>query len=424
MIKVYIFPDPLYYQPVLYTWQLFCRNKAINYVLVADRQQANVVIADDLQADIVLDKNFYKCIAEGIYAHTTFFKEKCLIHSATGPDYLSTAFYMINSLQEYGVANHDEIGRFNYHGSYQYQYKNNTENLVQRYFDAMIHTIPALQHIKTTPVKSAFFLSHDIDAITTSFLQEGLAALKQGKWAVPFVLLVQTIMQRPYWLNMDKIMNIESEYDFKSTFYWLVNKGRLNKRETNADYSINSKKIVQSIRSVAERGFENGLHKSISADSFTTEITKAPFEVYGNRYHYLKFRLPDGYEAIEASGLKLDASLGFADAFGFRNSFGMPFKPYNFKTKTSYSFIEVPLTIMDGTFKQYMKIPVDQVATHVIDFFEKNNRDAVISLLWHNTFFSDYKNKGYLGQYKKILAYLYETNVTCLNQKDIIAKYL
>ena len=74
--------------------------------------------------------------------------------------------------------------------------------------------------------------------------------------------------------------------------------------------------------------------------------------------------------------LKVDCSLGFAETPGFRNSYGQPFLPYNLSEDRPYRFVEVPLNIMDGTFQRYMKVPVKETATRVIDFFEKNKYDS------------------------------------------------
>jgi hypothetical protein len=145
--------------------------------------------------------------------------------------------------------------------------------------------------------------------------------------------------------------------------------------------------------------------------------------VIGNRYHYLKFNLPNGYDNIEESGLKLDASLGFAEHYGFRNGYGYPFHPYNISKNDKYSFLEVPLNIMDGTFQRYMKVPIEKTADTIIDFLETNNQNALLSILWHNTFFSNYKYKGYLKEYKKILKYLYDSKFHNINQSEIIREF-
>lgn len=334
-------------------------------------------------------------------------------------------FYLVNSFSEY--KNHsgsfDNLGRYRYDASSVkgLGIKNNTVlELIKKTIeeDGFLKS-----QFKLSNHKSYFYLSHDIDSIYGSLVQDGLWALKNGRFDVLLRLFFNVIISKPHWLNFDLIMNTESDFGFKSTFYWLVNKGKIDSRQTNSDYNIASKKIKNQIDLVKNNGFENGLHKSISEDSFKVELSKLPLTVVGNRYHYLKFKLPDAYNKIEESGLLLDASLGFAEHYGFRNGYGYPFHPYNINSGSPYSFLEVPLNVMDGTFQRYMQIPVEKTADTIIDFLEMQKMDAVISILWHNTFFTNYKYKGYLNEYKKILSYLYETEFQNINQNEIINQF-
>ena len=237
-------------------------------------------------------------------------------------------------------------------------------------------------------------------------------------------LLFNVVLQKPDWLNMDKIMQVEDEYSFKSTFYWIVNKGKVNSRMVNADYNVGSAKMKGVLDDISKKGWDNGLHKSVSDDNFNTELKKLGIPAKGNRYHYLRFSLPNGFNEIEKAGLQFDSSLGFAETCGFRNSYGQPFQPFNIKERRPYKFVEAPLHIMDGTFQRYMKIPVNETAERAIAFMEANKQNCTFSILWHNTFFTEHKYKGYLDEYKKILAYLYESKFTCKTQQQIIDEYL
>lgn len=334
-------------------------------------------------------------------------------------DYFTTAFYLLNCLQEFDGKNLDSLGRFQYGGSYQQRFNAIRKNTVQFCFDQM-----ALQFgLKPTKQKSRFFLTHDIDSVYGAILEDGFNVLKKGRFDLFIKMLFRLAIGRPDWLNMDKIMKLESEYDCRSVFYWIVNKGRINKREINADYSFSSKQIQDQLSLVECKGFENGLHKSISAMSFELELLKFNNRPIGNRYHYLKFNLPIGFNSLEACGLKLDASLGFAEEFGFRNNYGLPFTPFNVHINKPYSFVEVPLHIMDRTFFQYKKTDVKETQNQILNFFEENKENCVLSILWHNTFFTDYKFKGYLNMYKSILGYIKENNFSTISQQEIIDQY-
>jgi hypothetical protein len=321
-----------------------------------------------------------------------------VIKSESGqPDYIATTFYLLNSLQEHGDKDTDELGRFKYSNSYQYKLKNFDQNLVQNCFDA-------ISKVAGTPIrnkKSQFLLTHDIDMVYGAWIEDGFNVLKKGRIDQFLVFMLNAIRNRPDWLNMDKIMNLESEYDCKSVFYWIVNKGVVNKRERNADYAFHSETIQYQFKNVEKRGFENGIHKSISTETFKEELKKFGSPPLANRYHYLKFTLPQAYRDIEDAGLKLDASLGFAEQPGFRNNYGLPFNPYDVDKRKAHSFVEVPLHIMDRTFFQYKKSSIKDAEMEIFNFLEKNRTNCVLSILWHNNFFTDFKFKGYLSLYKK-----------------------
>ena len=409
---------------IKYIWTVFAKNREIPFVFIPDKKDADFIIDFSSESDLSLSKEFYDKIKSEIFSFDNFFKKDCLIRTKEGKnDYLATAFYMINALQEYGSKDLDVIGRFNYKHSYQYIFKNVQENLVQECFDKLHNENPKLSKFNSPEKKTRFFFSHDLDSINGALFQDGLALVKKGNLLPIFPIVMNAVLNKPDWLNMDKIMKMESKFDYKSTFYWLVNQGKINERESNSDYNIKTKNIRNMINQIEGNGFESGLHKSISTDSFEDEFRKLELKPIGNRYHYLKFTLPDAFDKIEKSGLLLDASLGFAEAYGFRNSYGLPFNPYNLNEGKPYSFVEVPLNLMDGTFRNEMNVPMEKTADMIIEFIEMNKTNCILSVLWHNTFFTKYKYKGYGEQYKKLLAYLYENKYSCITQKEIIDEY-
>jgi hypothetical protein len=422
-MNIYIEPGKNFTEEIKYVWGIFSKGK--NTVFVNNKNEAEFVIDSSPDSHLPVATIFYNEIEKGNYAFTSFLSNDLYVKDSSGKnDYIATAFYMLNSLQEYDKKQGtDEIGRFRYEDSYQYKFGCIQQNIVQECFDKLINESPILSGFKSASVKSFFFLSHDIDTVHGALMQDGLYLAKKFKPLPALKIMMNAIIQNPDWLNMDKIMKIEDEYSFKSTFFWLVNKGKVNAREVNSDYDIQSSKIKSVIKQISNNKWENGLHKSISKESLKEEISKSGENFVANRYHYLKYSLPEMYDAIEESGLKMDASLGFAESYGFRNNYGMPFKPFNMAKKKTYSFIEVPLHIMDGTFQRYLKAPKEKTADLIIDFLEKNKYNCLLSILWHNTFFTPYKYNGYLDIYKKVLSYLYENKFDCINQSEIIERF-
>lgn len=399
---------------LVYVLKIFAQNKHIS-IGFADTPDNSLIISRNGQTGLSVSDVF----AENRLSNDTL-NSNCLFEHTNGsPDYLATAFYMLSAQQEFLSRDFDVIGRFKYTNSYQSRFSNTRENIVQTCFDKIGEQLGVPRAI----IPSRFFLSHDIDSIHGALFEDGLNVIKKGRVDLLLKMLFNTALCRPDWLNIDKIMKLESEYDCKSTFFWIVNKGKVNQREENADYTFNSSLIRRNFRNVAASGFENGIHKSISSETFAEEITKYGEQPLANRYHYLKYNLPKGYDAVEAGGLRIDASAGFAEEPGFRNSYGLPFQPFNFTTKEPYQFIEVPLHIMDRTYFQYKKWSSEKAGKDIIDFFEKHRQNCVISVLWHNNFFTNYKFRGYPQLYKTILAYIHDNNLCTITQQEIIEQY-
>lgn len=415
-MKIFVESGKTFTEEIKYVFRTLGHNLHVSFEFVADATRADLSAGSSPSFNFVISEAFYADLAAKKFDHNHHFRNDCLIRNQNGvADYLSTIFYMINSLQEYGDHERDEIGRFKYNDSYQKKFGNIEDNLVGQFSKKIFS--------QSQPAKSRIFLSHDIDSVNGAWMQDSLFLLKKGNPLPIFRLVMNAALQRPDWLNMDKIMKIEDEHSLKSTFFWLVNKGRLNKREVNSDYSINNAKIRSVINSIEAKGWENGLHKSISRETYKEELTKLAIPTHANRNHYLKFRLPDLYRDIEASGLGLDASLGFAEAIGFRNSYGLPFHPFDLRERKPYSFIEVPLNVMDGTLKQYRGVTLNETASQIISFLEKNKTGALISVLWHNTYFTDYKFGGYLKVYKQVLEYIQSNQMQAINPRQIVKEF-
>lgn len=339
-------------------------------------------------------------------------------------DYVTSALYMLNYLQEYGNPDLDYLNRFPFGSSYQARFDVADKNLV---FNCFIEITKQLQIDVVLPKeKSRIFVSHDIDDINSAFIEDGFSALKQGKLSTLIGILFRHVLQNPDWLNMDLMMDINDEYDVKSTFFWLVDQKKEKLRNTelrNADYNIKSKSVLRQIDRIKSRGFENGLHKGISSDSFLRELSELPFSTIANRNHFLKMTMPQHIQDLNEADIKLDFTLGFAEEYGLRNSFPIPIRPYDFSSQSVAKTLFVPLMIMDTTNWIYKKKPLSQMKLEIIDLIDQHKHNAVISILWHNKYFTELKFDGYLELYKSILDYCRSNSLRSISQDDLLAKY-
>lgn len=404
---------------ILYTISL-CYD--VKFAEANDPSQAQITIGSQEDDTIY----FSNALFDVLYSDSPYFECTAEVITIDGKeDILSTIFYLVNCLQELNPnpTSRDHFGR--YKSSYSFQTTNGlmTENIVEGLIDRLILLLPGRAAIHKKLNKSKIFLSHDMDTIYGSLIQDTYWSVKNMRPFDIAKVLLENTLKGPSWLNIDRIMKIESEYDFHSTFFWLTEKGKTIKGLRNSDYDIGGPRVRQSIKTIEDKGWYNGLHKSIGTTSFSAEMNKVPAPVSSNRYHYLFFDVFRDFKEIEKAQIKLDCSLGFADQIGFRNGFGTPVHLFDIQRKIPYDFVECPLHCMDTTYLFYQKKSGDMFANDVIDFVEKNRFNCVLSLLFHNNYLSDYKYKEYLKAFKRLLGYFYENQYECITEKEIIDTY-
>ena len=390
-----------------------------------------ITVSEDAEADIRISELFLEKYCSHSFDWREYFKEEAVIKCEDGrPDYLSSAFYMISCLQEYDNNAHDAYGRFSYEASYQKHFAVAGKNLVNKYFDALIKEIQTRYRVsRREPRSSRIVLTHDIDSLFGSFPQDWLAILKQGN-AKGFISLLTALLTNPktkgVWNTIEEILQIEEQFGFTSVFFWLPVKGKstLDPAIKNADYRIGSAQIRELMHKVKSKGSVNGLHKSASNLSFSDEFERLPQDLYEkiNRYHFLRFNIQNDFPVL-SHNVTHDYSLGFAEEPGFRNSYSLPYQPYDILNDQPFDFIEVPLNIMDRTLRNYKKLSPSRAQELILQFLRSHRNEAVISILWHNQFFTPYKFKGWKSVYLSILEYCRDHNILPIGPEEIQKEY-
>jgi hypothetical protein len=241
-------------------------------------------------------------------------------------------------------------------------------------------------------------------------------ALKNKRWLAIFKLLFNHYIGTPDWLNIDKIIAIEKRYRFNSTFFWLTIQDELN-----SDYNIQSDIIQKQLKLIQSTANFIGLHKAIGITSFESEIRQLPQPIVANRYHFLKFTVND-FQQMQSAGIQLDTSLGFAEEIGFRNSYGFPFMPFDLHLNKTLNIIEVPLNLMDRTLFNSGKSLVEQKEL-VFNWLNANRFNSIITIDWHNNFFSNLSYDGYKNFYEEILQYAKLNNIGCCLPSELIEEF-
>lgn len=106
----------------------------------------------------------------------------------------------------------------------------------------------------------------------------------------------------------------------------------------------------------------------------------------GVRMHWLYFKSPDSFKALEEGGFEYDATFGFNEVVGFRAGTLQPYHPLNCQT-----LWELPLHIQDGALmgEEYFYLNREEAFIKAKPILEWAKRfGGSVSLLWHNQSFT------------------------------------
>ena len=347
-------------------------------------------------------------------------------------DIISAAFYLLSGWQEYFSTARDRHGRFPYAASVQKQYSFVTLPVVNYYFDALK---TAVEYVSGQPLRPrrwgnqqadfAAFISHDIDNLYSAWKAPAKAALQQGKVALFSKLIWRHLTQPDAWDNLEAIAVSVAQYGGCSTFFILPSHRPGPGGTPNADYNL-TPRLQQRLEQLAQQGFELGLHSSLGTATDETALVRdlddSQYIGAGLRFHYLSWEPRQTHAIIDAAGFDYDATLGFAEHFGFRNSYCQPFYPFDFSTNGETGFLEIPLNVMDATLHHpnYLQLALSEILPALALVFNEIKRfGGVVSVLWHNENFDPTNTQNGPQQFHEIMRHLQQQGAAFRTGREI-----
>ena len=223
-------------------------------------------------------------------------------------------------------------------------------------------------------VDFASALTHDADRLTAP-----LSHVMKVRRRFSFSLIIKRILSLddPYW-NTEKMVDLEAELNFTSSFYLLIH-----------DYSLNGRRDY--IKSIATKGWDIGLHGSFgtheSAERMREDVSIFEKETgqkpIGIREHYLKFDPSQTWQIMEELGFVYDTTLGFNQKPGFRAGVCFPYHPPS-SDFGPLNILELPLVLMDTSLWGYMRLQEEEGFTEVEQAISKvKEHNGLFTILWH-----------------------------------------
>ncbi len=363
-------------------------------------------------------------------------------------DLIKSAFYLLSGYQEYKSKARDFLGRYPYEESIQAKLKIVNKPVVNYYFEIIFNGIKEFCldqgirfHKKDTIFPDfGFLLSHDVDRIDyydynfLGYKVKELLGLVRRKypWHITLKLFFKGIQQlfkfknkeNPYW-DFNFLLNIEKDNGFKSTFFFL----QKDQKHVDSYYNLDDSRIVRLIKDLSSKGSEIGLHgavrtttnKELMFDHYRKLAQIPDIKIRGIRQHRLNFELPLTSLIQKEVGLEYDTTLGFAAHEGFRNSYCLPFKLFDFKNDRIIHHWEFPLVVMDVTLFEYRKYSFEKADNVIKDLlFEIKKFHGIFTLLWHNGYFDEIGHPGIREFYINLLKEIKSQNAQSVSGAELL----
>lgn len=199
----------------------------------------------------------------------------------------------------------------------------------------------------------------------------------------------------------------KDEYDI---YEWLIDFNRqkkvplhffiLNAKRGNHDRGLprNGRGVQSIVDTLLKNNTPFGIHPSYSSNrnilKFDRELkgleSLAKREIITSRQHYLRFNLSRTFPYMVQRGIKHDYSMGFASKAGFRSGTSRSHYYFDLKENTSTTLLFHPITVMEGTYKDYLKVRASVAFEEIMELMNvvKEHGGTFMSI-WHEAQLSE-----------------------------------
>ena len=340
-------------------------------------------------------------------------------------DLISAAFYLLSGWQEFLSEERDQHGRFPYAASVQHRYGFVAVPVVNYYFEVLR---AAVEHASGQSLRPrrwaggatwAACITHDIDNLYSAWKEPAKAALRRGRLLGFGRQLWRHFTQKDAWDNLELVQQTVAEYGAKSTFFFLPEHRKAPNGTPNADYQYH--RISKSVDALLQGRSEVALHGSLGSSTDSNKLHYNAEQIchlgptsQGLRFHYLQWEPRITPALVADLFFAYDSTLGFAEHYGFRNSYCLPFQLFDFRTGRAHDFLEIPLNVMDATLHhpRYLQLAPEEILPALRPMFREIERfGGVCTVLWHNENFDPANQRNGPREFRTILEYLRGRNV-------------
>jgi hypothetical protein len=322
----------------------------------------------------------------------------------TAFDLFGAAFYLLSRYEEYlPGALFDPKGRFDPSGSWAYRHGCLERPLVDEWIHALGERLRRRFSLPGAPGAAFTFCpTYDID-IPWCYLHKGLPAnllgmgrdILTGRWGRLSERRKVLGRQLPDpFDNFDWMDNVNLDQPWAPIYFFPLASGR-------SAYDKNPSPAKKAYRELIRRHdtlYPVGIHPSFYSTTRPGLVQKETDELASilerpvtlNRFHYIRFRLPEDYRLLLAGGIRADYSMGYGGVNGFRASYSRPFRWYDLQKEVETSLEVVPYCYMEASgYRRWGQRQEEALAE--IDQYLRRTRavGGQMTVIWHNNSLSD-----------------------------------
>ncbi len=310
-------------------------------------------------------------------------------------DPFSAAFYMVTRYEEYLPFRADIYGRFPEFESLSGMHDFTHLPVVHAWADNLAVALKKqFPGFYTAPKKAEAIFTYDIDVAY---------AYRGRSWLTRILSLLKDLYTGQFSNAKAKLTTGFGKNSDPSDTYKLLENNPLQtlfffllaKKRTRYDRNISpdSPVLKQLIRQMTSCKTGIGIHPSYHSSENNNLITseKKTLEEIANqsvtfsRQHFLRFRLPDTFRALEKAGILHDYSMQYPEMPGFRAGICVPFPFFDLTDNRETSLILHPGCIMETTFRDDLHLPASQSLDWYVSLWQQvQQAGGKFISIWHN----------------------------------------
>ncbi|HPI54237.1 MAG TPA: hypothetical protein PLU10_06055 [Chitinophagaceae bacterium] len=326
-------------------------------------------------------------------------------------DIFSAAFYLLSRYEEYLPYTPDLYQRFPEKQSLAFRVQFLNRPLIDEWMMAFRNMLESKTSCRWTAPEFRFLPTYDID-MAYSLKAKGL----QRQWGGSLKNLIQgdfkTLYQR-WQVNFmgqkdpfdcfDELDQWHEQYSLAPIYFLLLGKnGPLDKN------CLPNHPLMKQLIERLQTNYAIGIHPSYG--SHENEVQRQHemrlLKTHRSRQHYIRFRFPETYRQLIASGIKEDYSMGYGSINGFRASTAQPFSWFDVAKNQQEALTIFPFCFMEcnSRFEQHQSVTeTEKELQHYLQVSQKVGGHLIT--IWHNfSLGSDDTWAGWRSLYLRFLA--------------------